>query len=257
MTTETKTKLPKFQGKPLIETPDVVSSANFLEGDFGKVVHNEVVAEYGPDNPFVTSDVSYNDEDNVVRGSKPGYAVAVNKVLREDERILRTATPADLERISRVKALPLRGQYEDSALVLRSEDEPNKYLAKNLIKQVKARNPKAKMPVMIPLCGLELVKDSDSPHNSLSFKLREDAEIIYAHILNKDSACFVSEDIDKKTGLPTKLGKEGRYFCTINSGLSRLVLGRGLVLDSYWGDLAYSVGYGRVVVVSAEGASQK
>ncbi|MCX6749328.1 MAG: hypothetical protein NTW17_01110, partial [Candidatus Pacearchaeota archaeon] len=43
---------------------------------------------------------------------------------------------------------------------------------------------------------------------------------------------------------------------TIDSGLSRLFLGRGLDLGSGGDSLAYSSGSGRVVVVSAEGGSQ-
>ena len=37
----TKTKLPVFQGKPLVEIPAVIPSADFLGGDFGKPVLEE------------------------------------------------------------------------------------------------------------------------------------------------------------------------------------------------------------------------
>jgi hypothetical protein len=35
------TNLPKFNGKPLIEIPAFIPSANFLEGDFGQAVLKE------------------------------------------------------------------------------------------------------------------------------------------------------------------------------------------------------------------------
>jgi len=141
---------------------------------------------------------------------------------------------------------------------LRSPEAPNEYLAKDLTEQVQARlEKKAKMPVMIPLAGLEIANDSDSNYG-LAFKLKEDSELIYAPILNKDGR-FSSEDIDFKTGLPKKLGNGNRNSYTRESGLSRLDLGGGLDLYSDWDvdSLDGSNGGGRVVVVSAAGASQK
>jgi len=141
---------------------------------------------------------------------------------------------------------------------LRTNGDPNSYLAGNLMKQVKERIGKlGKMPVMIPLYGIGIVKDQDSPHG-LAFKLKDDAEINYAPILNKsNNSNFNSEDIDIKTGLPKKIGKGNRTLWTRDSGLSRLFLFRNLDLDSDDGDLTNSGDSGRVVLVStAEGGSQ-
>ena len=250
---QTQTKLPEFKGKPLIELPKNIPSANFLEGEFGKAVLEEykerALKDYRNANALLV--LSYSD--NLVKGSNPFAATLVNQIVSQEG--LRTATPADLERILTVNALPLSETYEDSALVLRSEGEPNSYLARNLYAQVKARDKKQKLPVMIPLAGLELVEDQKSQYG-LAFALKESAEIIYTPILNKDGS-FSSENIDEKTGLPTRTGDGNRILYTSGSGLSWLYLDRDLYLYSRNDYLASSDVGGRVVLVSAGGASQK
>ncbi len=249
-----KSILSKFNGKPLIEIPAFIPTIGFLEGDFGKEILGEyqerVTKDYGKASALNV--LSYGD--GVVKGSNPFAVVLMNRIANQSG--LRVANQADLELAIKANALALRGQYEDTGLVLRSEDEPNLYLAGKLMQQIRARNPNAKMPAMIQLSDLELVTDSSSPHQ-LAFKIKDDAEISYdLSVLNKDGS-FSSEDIDKKTGLPTKTGSNGnRNLYTRNSGLSRLVLGRDLGLDSRSDGLAYSVGDGRVVLVSAEGTAQ-
>jgi hypothetical protein len=244
------TKLPEFKGRPLIEIPKSIPTANIPGGDFGKAVLQEYkeIAETKYKGADALDVLSY--QDGVIKGSNPFAVVLVNQIVEQDG--LRTATPADLERAIRLNkvnqelGLNLRGTYEDTGLVLRSESEPNEYLAKDVAKQIKARD--VKLPVMIPLNGLELVNDSQSEH-ALSFKLGENAQVFYAPILNK-SGNFTSEDIDEQTGLPRKIGDNGdRYLYTRNSGLSRLSLSRSLLLNSYWGGLAGSDSDGRVVVV--------
>lgn len=246
----TGTKLPRFKGKPLIVIPNEIPQADFLGGEFGEQVNEEVQGKYGKFQAI--NKVRYSE--GLVRGSTPLYVVAVNEVIRPEG--LRTANQADLERVLRTNAFDLRGFYEDSALVLRSEASPNEYLARYLMEQIKARNPDQKMPVMIPLNSLELTEDSDSDYG-LSFKLREDAEIVYASILNNDTGIFSSEDIDEKTGLPNKFSSKGRVLYTRSSGVSRLCLGGDLYLDSDYECLADSGDAGRVVVVNdAEGVPQ-
>ncbi|MBI3623994.1 hypothetical protein HY212_08005 [Candidatus Pacearchaeota archaeon] len=251
METQTK-KLPAFQGKPLIAISEFIPQANFLEGDFGQAALEEysgrAKSEYV--GAGVSSVLKYNHD--VVKGSNPFAAVLMNQVLRQEG--LRTASPADLERVLKTGTLPLQGQYEDSALVLRDEGDPNSYLASNLMTQVKARNSKQKMPAMIPLYSLDLVKDPDSPHG-LAFKLRDDAELIYAPILSEKNNGKLFSKTDEPTGLPKELGEGNRTLYTRNSGLSRVFLDGDLGLDSGYEYLAVSGGGGRVVVVSAEGAA--
>ena len=242
------TDLPKFEGRPLIKVPETIPTANFLQGEFGEAVNNAVVEKYGSFDPIKRIS---GFSDGVVKGSNPFYAVAVQEVIAPQG--LRVATPVDLEKVLKIGALELRGQYEDSALVLRSEDSPNAYLAKDLAKQIRA-NQDLKFPIMIPLNGLALREDSKSDYG-LAFDLKDGADVIYSKILNKNTNQFSSENIDEKTGLPTKLGGEDRTFYTRDSGLSRFYLYRGLDLDSYGSLLAYSDSCGRVVVVNS-GAAQ-
>ena len=151
----TKNLYEKFEGKKLVEIPQV----NYLSGDLGKQVHEEISSKYIYFS-VVTNNITYDKKSDLVKGSKPFYVVAVNEVLRENA--LHTATPAEYEMILAANArnkklgLDLRGTYEDSALVLRTQSDLNEYLAKHLLSQLKKRNPKMKMPVMIPLTGFDL-----------------------------------------------------------------------------------------------------
>ena len=249
-----KTKLPTFKGKPLIEIPTSIPQIGYAEGDFGKAFLQEYRGRVKSDyNGHSTLDVlSYSD--NVVKGSNPFAVVLANQVLKQEG--LRVASQADLEKALRMQAMNLRGTYEDTGLVLRSDDNPNGYLARDLMKQILSRNKKQKLPVMIPLTQLELRVDRNSNHE-LAFNLGEDAQIVYAPILNK-SGNFNSEDIDEKTGLPKKTEGGNRTLYITNSGLSRLYLNRNLCLGSGIDDLAGSNDGGRVVVVSdAEGIAPK
>jgi hypothetical protein len=243
-----KTNFPVNEAKPLIENPANMPQIGFLGGDEGKEINDSIVKDYKDCSVLQVGKYS----NGLIKGSNPFYAVAVQSRLPSGVRV---ASQSDLEKAMKIGALDLRGTYEDTGFVLRTADEPNSYLAKNLMGQVKARNKKQKMPVMISLSGLGLEKDSSSP-NGLSFKLKDDAEIIYAPILNKDGN-FSSEDIDEKTGLPKKLGNGNRNLYTRNSGLFRLFLCWYLDLDSVNIDLAGSSDIGRVVLVStAAGGSQ-
>ena len=251
---KTQTQLPEFKGIPLIEISENIPQADFLQGDFGKAVleeYQERVKEEYNDNKNLKV-LEYEDE--VIKGSNPFAICLVNQIVREEG--LRTATQSDLEKILKLNALNLRGFYEDTSLILRSEDEPNSYLAKDLSEQIKQRQ-ELKYPVMIQLYGLELRNDEDSNY-SLAFNLRDDSEIIYVPILNENSENFSSQDIDEKIGLPKKLGEGERYFYTGDSGLSRLSLDDELGLGSLDYHLADSDGDGRVVLVkTGEAGSQK
>lgn len=240
-----KSNFPVNEAKPLVEIPRDIPQIGFLGGEEGKEIDASIKGDY---RDFKVLQVG-NYSDHIVKGSNPFYVVAVQSRLSEGVGV---ATQADLENALRIGAMDLRGTYEDTGLVLRTEGEPNGYLARNLMEQVKARDLKAKMPVMIPLRGLKLEKDADSPQG-LSFKLGENAELVYAQILNKGDGSFSSEDIDEKTGLPVKLGEGNRYFYTRKEGLSRLCLDGGLYVGSYFDDLAGSYCDGRVVLTSAEG----
>ncbi len=243
----TKSISPISKAVPLVAIPSVIPHIGYLGGEGGEEINDSIRKDY---KKFDVLKVG-NYKDGIVKGSNPFYAVAVQNRLPSNYRV---ASQADVELAMRVGAFDFRGTYEDTGLVLRTEGEPNSYLAKHLMSQVKGRGFK-EMPVMIPLSGLGLVEDKNSNHG-LSFKLKDNAEITYAPILNKGGN-FDSKDIDTKTGLPKEVGNGSRTLYTRDSGLSGLCLGRGLSLGSYVDNLAYSNVNGRVVLVSTgEAGSQ-
>jgi len=268
---------PEFKARSLIETPNSSLEIGFLEGDFGKYVDEEVHKRYARIRGI--SQIKYDGK--IVGKLTLPYGVAVNEIIEKDN--LRTATPADLERILKVDESILMQVYfirhpewdkktypydsscpflfptempfgTISALAL-SNGTGNLYLAENLMKQVKARNPKEKMPVVIPLKSLKLAKINDNPYE-VEFQLKDNAEVIYAPILNKksDKFCkplyFKSSDINEKTGLPIKLSKEGdrELYTSKEGGLRGFSLGcsqlhgkqLGWSLDSSFTNFTYS-----------------
>jgi hypothetical protein len=177
--------------------------------------------------------------------------------LRANSLNARTVTPVQIEEILRNKSLDLSGFYVDTSLVLRSEGEPNAYLARNLIQQIKERaGRKPRLPRMIPLAGLDLREDSDSNYG-LAYDLTDEFEAIYAAILDSPTGNFSPEDMDRKKGVPRALKEGDRTLWTRSEGLSRLCLGRYRKLNSYWYDLGDSYPGGRVVLESGEATSPK
>ena len=252
----TETKYP-FDLKPITKIPGTAPHAGFPTGDSAKDFlmdyNHRVKADYG-NNPALAV-LGYNKKQNVINGSTPFAVVLVNNILRD--RGLHVATPADLESVLRAgHPLGLRGHYEDTALVLRSEGNQNSCLAQDLAEQIREqKGGKLDLPVMIPLRYFELEKDRNWLYG-LRFKLCDDAKIVYAPILNNPGN-FSS--VDEKTGLPVETGSEGtRALYTIGHGLSWLRLGRDLDLDADGRDLEDSDSDGRVVVVrdGAEGAAK-
>ena len=138
-------KLLGFKGIPLIEIPENVPSIGFLEGEFGEAVLEEYEGRVKSD--YRTSDpldiLSYKNE--IVKGSNSFAVVLVNQIVGEEG--LRVARQSDLEKAMKLDSLDLNGVYVDTGLVLRDKEEPDSYLAKDLIRQIS----KSKLPVMIPL----------------------------------------------------------------------------------------------------------
>ena len=242
-----------FKGTPLVKLPEYNPLVGFLQGPFGKEVLEEYKQRVEKDykNNEHLKALNYNKELDIVQGSNSFAVPIINQILSQEG--LNVATHADLERILKTRALPLTGTYVDSAVVLRSEGEPNGHLARNLLNQLKQRDPKIKLPQMINLKDLEVVLDQDSSHG-LAFKLKDNAVPIYAPILNENGN-FNSEDIDEQTGLPKKLTENGtRRLYTYNKGLCGLYLNRDSDVDSVRDILEYSNSAGRVVVVGGVAA---
>ncbi len=241
---------PVNRASPLIEIPSSIPQIGFLGGSEGKEIDDSIKKDY---KEFEILQIG-NYSENLVKCSSPFYNVAVQSRLPSNVRV---ASQSDLEKAIKLGSLELRGTFEDTSLALRTEEDPNSYLAEDLMNQVKQRlGKKAKMPVMILLYGLKLAKDQNSKYG-LSFKLKDNAEIIYAPILNEESGNFAPENIIEKIGLPKKLGKGVRTLCTRSTGLSRLYLNRDLYLGSSNNNLAGSIDDGRVVLVlTSEAGSQ-
>jgi|SRR3989344_5628521 len=248
-----KSTFPVSEARPLIEIPKEIPQIGFLGGNAGGEINDSIRKDYKGNSALQVGKYS----NGIVNGSNPLYAVAVQNRLPAGVRV---ASQRDLEKAMKFGVYDFRGTYEDTGLVLRSDDNPNSYLAGNLMTQVQDRlgkNAKIKGPIMIPLYELELAKDSDSPHG-LSFKLKEDAELTLAPMLSGENHGKRFSKTDELSGLPKELGEGNRTLYTRDSGLSRLYLDRFLGLGSYFGDLADSYGNGRVVLVStAEGGAQE
>ena len=238
---------------PIKNTPKKFPSGNvsysFLEGDFGKTIleeYNKLIKE-DYKNASVLNVLSF--EDNVVKGANPFAFVALNKILKDHGKWI--ARPKDLERALENDSINLKGTYGDSGLVLRSEDDPNGYLAKSFIEQIKERQT-IEYPLMIPLAGINLAYDSKSPHN-LSFKLTDSTELIYAPQFEhkNDRSKFDKAD---DNGLPIFDSDGKRTLYAEKGGLRRLFRNGDSDLGARDRDLANSDSVGRVIVC-AEGAS--
>ncbi len=250
---EIPTEREKKQRPVKQKTPFPIGNVNysFLEGNSGKQILEEdnqrVKADYKDSSALKV--LSFSDD--VVKGSNPFAFILLNKILTQQK--IRIATSADLERALEKEAINLKGTYGDSGLVLRSDGDPNGYLARDLINQVKQRG-SLQYPLMIPLAGLDLKYDSNSPHN-LSFQLTDFAELIYAFQLEhkNDHAKFNKAD---EKGFPIFDQNGSRTLYTGEGGLRRLYRGRGRDLVARPRVLAYSLDSGRVIMC-AEGTRAK
>ena len=221
---------------------------SFLEGDFGRQVleeYNQLVqSEY--QNASALQKLSFADD--VIKGSNPFAFVLLNRVLQNHGKWV--ARPVDLEKALEKEAINLRGTYGDSGLVLRSENNPNEYLAKNLSSQVKGYG-MGRDTIMIPLAELDLIYDSNSPHD-LAFQLTKSSEIIYAPQLNEINHRKKFNSSDEQ-GLPIFEDNGSRkLYSNESEGLCRLFRYRDLDLYAWFDVLAYSSSDGRVIVC-AEG----
>jgi len=256
-----------FKGKLIKKTGLTV---NFLGDYFGEQVDREVKYKF----PMILTPcyddrfIPCSDEGgidlisgrNIVRGTNSLYLAAVNGILRP--KGMRTATPADLEEIIRNKALNFFETWVESALILRSDGNPDSYLAKDILKQLGFRlGNDLCMPLMIPLSDVELIEDVNSPYG-LRFNLREDANATYTPQLWHENNGKRFSETDEK-GLPIFAKKGKRTLSTEKSGLTVLCLSSvsgelnwdannpvdGGMADNFRSELAYTGSLGRVVVV--------
>ena len=84
-------------------------------------------------------------ENNVMKGSNPYIATAVDMYFKSINSKHRIARQLDLE----TNLQMFKGFYEDTGLALRSLEEPNKFRAEHLYKQLKLINPNIKFPILL------------------------------------------------------------------------------------------------------------
>ena len=245
----------QFNWKPLIEIPDAVPSVTFWEGDDAEArfeEFNETAQEnYGEAAKNVRV-LTYDAKNKLVKGMNVFAGVHADVLFKPEG--IRVATMAELEKALQTGALKLKGTYEDSGLVLRDERDPNGYLAQNLAEQVKARGIKVgKVPYVIPLRGLEVVRDEDSNYG-LAFQLTDESQVIEAPQLAGKNSGKRFKTLDED-GMPVFDQDGERVLYTNDSGLSGLSLSGDLGVYSDWSSLAGSVGNGRVVLSRGETSS--
>ncbi len=236
--------------KPSRDIGTQVLDYSFLGGEIGKKAHEEIVRKYGGDHPFVTQNVFYDEESELIKGSKPGYIIVLNEFLL---RGMRTSTSFDLQKAMDEEKITQRGTYEDLGIVLFSESGENEYLAKDLARQVKDRQ-ELKFPTLIHLTGLELRVDENAP-NGMAFKLGENSEIIYAPNLSHSNHGKKFSGLDE-SGVPIFEDNGSYTFYTGNSGMRVLIRNWDSDLIAGDGVLVYSNAGGRVLV-SREAARSK
>ena len=242
------------------------SDAFFLTGNYGREFLKEYngIVDNDYDGNSVLKVLEWNDKEEVVTGSNDYSVVLANMIFIKRGENLRTATPADLEKILKNKTLSLKGHYEDSALCWRSNEDPNSYLAKALYESYKNNgiNFKEGTPYICPLFSLSLKGDNNSP-KGISFEVFDVNCWFEALILNQPSELnFEDNDIDEDKGIPKNVRKNGtrtlytrnyQGYNPKNSGLCRFHLNRNLDLNSDVAVLEDSNAVGRVVVVRAGG----
>ena len=239
-------KFPVNKGIPLIEIPLDIPQVGFLGGREGQEINKEIQSKYKAHGALQVA--SYDD--GIMKGSNPFYVVAVNEIIKPQG--FRTVSPIDIQEIVNKKVLNLNRCYEDLALVLNDQEGRNKYLARNLTKQIKqkTRNQNS-FPIMIPLNGLKLRVNQNSP-TGLTFNLTDDSKIAYVSQLKEKNDRKKYGSTNEK-GMPIFYRYGNRTLRTRLDGLSRLGLTNDLGLDSDFDYLDESFDTGRVVLVSDGG----
>ena len=174
------------------------------------------------------------------------------KVLLLNQTGIRTATLDEIASLAESNPEFLKGFFEDSSSVaLRSAGDScanNDYLAKQLASLIRKR--KISKPIVIS--GLKIKEDNNSAYG-LSFEKADNFNFFEAPELANNNRKFSRFD---ERGMPIFDETGDKTLYTRDNGLSRVYLDRYLNLNSGNEYLADSIGNGRVVVVSAKGATK-
>lgn len=190
---------------------------------------------------------SYNEKRKLVVGSSPFINIELGKLVR-------LATPSELEQAVRNSPDFFRGTYEDTGFMLQTNGDsykPNDYVAKELYEQIKKRN--IKLPVRISLKGLDVEEDNNSAYSLVPI-ITDATELFHSpEFSHKNNGKTFSET--DENGVPI-WDKNGNRTFYAREGLSGLSLDDDLGLGSDWDGLADSGSNGRVALVSGEATSQ-
>ncbi len=248
------TKLSEFTFIPRGEAK-LVQTPTFIEGELADVISQEYKAEKAKlnNNP----NFKLKKEGRAVTGSNIFDSALIDKIVSPYG--LRTALPQDLTQ--EVLDMVKNKHYVDTnALVLRSLNDgvypANNSLARTLAEKVDYQESKG--PVLVTSLTVESFPEDEN--YGLKLTPLDKSKIIYDDRLLGKYNGWKFNTIDE-IGLPKGLDKNKglRTWYTKNDGLSGLVLNWYLDLYSYtdWGRLDDSDSAGRVVLVSAEGTTQK
>ena len=228
---------PKVEERPKINIPS---------GDLAFItdenLYKEIVCYMDKTFPSHTATLSEKlSFDGVMKGSNSYIATAVDMFLQSINDSHRIATQKDLE----TNLEMFKGLYEDTGLVLRNLNNPDKDKAKYLYEQIgKANSNFPIFPFFFDLRGLKL-------DANLNFNLTEESRYKTANCLNWESGTKYSK-IDE-FGLPKEKDKNSsRQIWTLGDGLVRLYLNGDTYLGSDDNGLENSNYYGRVVVINSE-----
>lgn len=219
--TKTSSFIPKFS-KDL----EFITDKNLF-----KEINKYIKTEFPDlDNPLVF-------KDNIMKGSNPYIATAVDMFCKENLKDYRLATQLDLEQDLDFT----KDTYNDSGLALRNLKNKNSSQAKYLFNQLIQRGMSEQdFPIWLNLRDLRLDKN-------LNFNLTKDSVYETQECLNWENRTEFSKI--NKLGLPKEKNSGGnRQIWTSNHALSRCYLISGSNLNSFISNLEDSGDNGRVVL---------
>ncbi len=247
---------PTFKGEQIIESPRV---GLLINDAFGKEVAKRVNSQYAGTPAELNSNPNKNQpfkESNILK------LFAVDAIARDlDARVM---LPEESQLFLELDKMPEKTtSYKDLGLVMDFSAQ-NHELALHLYNQIDKDNRDLdKFPAIF--VGLKPI-NSDIGDYRLAFSFMPYSQMRTAKVLAHKTFNFDNEDSELiKSGIPSKYEIGNRKFYTSeqkkpyieNLGLVRFYLGRILYLYSDDDYLGSSDEDGRVVVVSAFGASQK
>jgi len=234
----------KIQGRFNWNKPEVYTS--LVQGADAPAIYRSLRGN-------MANGISYDKQTQTLIGSNVFAVARIDSILRPLG--MRVANLRDLSR-PEVMAMVRDKYYTDTpALVLRSiEDDysANLPIINQLVRAIEKANGKLELPVMVTGFDVKVKKDKGY---GIAFVPRDDFKAVSDERLDGsyDGRKFSGVD---ELGLPKFDSNGNRTWYARSNGLSRLCLGGNLGLDSRDDDLAYLDGYGRVVVVSAEGTAK-